>query len=109
VIGDAAIAGAMPKSATAASSAAKSCALAVAALLAGEKPQEPTLVSACYSLIAPDYAISIKGSYHRVNDQFLEIEGTGGTSLLDALPPARAREAAAADGLYSELTSEVFG
>jgi sulfide dehydrogenase [flavocytochrome c] flavoprotein subunit len=109
VIGDAAIAGAMPKSATAASSAAKSCALAVAALLAGEKPQEPMLVSACYSLIAPDYAISIRGSYHRVNDQFLEIERIGGTSLLDAPRLVRAQEAAAADSLYDSLTSEVFG
>ena len=109
VIGDAAIAGAMPKSATAASSAAKVCALAVANLLAGEKPQEPKLVSACYSLIAPGYAISIKGSYHRVNDQFLEIEGTGGTSLLDAPRSVRAQEATAADGLYDSLTSEVFG
>jgi sulfide dehydrogenase [flavocytochrome c] flavoprotein subunit len=60
-------------------------------------------------LIAPDYAISIKGSYHRVNDQFLEIEGTGGTSLLDAPLSVRAGEAVAADGLYSELTGEVFG
>ena len=41
VIGDACIAGGMPKSAFAANSQAKVCAAAVAKLLAGEKPEEP--------------------------------------------------------------------
>jgi NADPH-dependent 2,4-dienoyl-CoA reductase/sulfur reductase-like enzyme len=109
VIGDAAISGAMPKSATAANSEARICALAVAALLAGKSPGEPKLVSTCYSLLAPDYAISIEGHYHRVNDQFLEIEGIGGTSPLDAPPSVRAREAMAADGLFDSLTGEVYG
>ena len=41
VIGDATIAGAMPKSAFAANAQAKVCAAAVAKLLAGQKPDEP--------------------------------------------------------------------
>ena len=42
VIGDAAIAGAMPRSASAANSQAKICAAAIAALLAGKTPAAPT-------------------------------------------------------------------
>src|SRR5262245_13503803 len=45
VIGDAAIAGAMPKSAFAANSQAKTCAAAVAQLLAGGAPSAPKLIN----------------------------------------------------------------
>ena len=48
VIGDAAIAGAMPKSAFAANAQAKVCAAAVAALLAGGTPAPPKLINTCY-------------------------------------------------------------
>src|SRR5215472_17074240 len=64
VIGDAAIAGAMPKSAFAANAQAKVCAAAVATLLRGEPPSPPKLINTCYSLVAPDYGISIAGVYH---------------------------------------------
>src|SRR4030095_1832356 len=53
IIGDAAIAGAMPKSAFAANSQAKVCAAAVATLLAGGMPPSPKLINTCYSLVAP--------------------------------------------------------
>jgi sulfide dehydrogenase [flavocytochrome c] flavoprotein chain len=109
VIGDAAIAGAMPKSASAANAEAKLCAAALIKLFAGETPAAPTLLSTCYSLVAPDYAISINGTYHPVNEQFLEVEGAGGTSPLDAPRSVRAREAAAADGWFDAVTGEVFG
>ena len=55
MIGDAAIAGAMPKSAFAANAQAKVCAEAVAQLLAGAAPAEPRLINTCYSLVAPGY------------------------------------------------------
>src|SRR6476620_537969 len=57
VIGDAAIAGAMPKSAFAANAQAKVCAAAVVVLLAGGTPTPPKLINTCYSLVAPDYGI----------------------------------------------------
>ena len=63
VIGDAAIAGGMPKSAFAANAQAKVCAAAVARLLRGEAPTEPKLINTCYSLVAPDYGISVAGVY----------------------------------------------
>jgi sulfide dehydrogenase [flavocytochrome c] flavoprotein chain len=109
VIGDAAIAGAMPKSASAANGAAKLCAAALTRLFSGETPTAPTLVSTCYSLVAPDYAISISGTYRPLGEQFMEVEGAGGASPLDAARSVRAREAAAADGWFDAVTGEVFG
>lgn len=109
VIGDAAISGSLPKSASAANSAGKLCAAAIARLLAGAKPGEPELASACYSLVAPGYAISIAGKYHPVGDQFIEIEGAGKTSPLEAPPSLRADEARLADGWFTRITGEVFG
>jgi sulfide dehydrogenase [flavocytochrome c] flavoprotein subunit len=109
VIGDAAIAGAMPKSASAANSAGKLCAAAIVELLAGAKPREPELASACYSLLAPGYAISITGKYHPVGDQFIEIEGAGETSPLEAPRSWREEDAKLADGWFTQITGEVFG
>src|SRR5262249_7075822 len=84
VIGDAAIGGAMPRSASAANSQAKICAGAVATLLVGGTPAEPTLTSSCFSLIGPDYAISQSGSYRPVGGIYYEVEGSGATSPVDA-------------------------
>jgi NADPH-dependent 2,4-dienoyl-CoA reductase/sulfur reductase-like enzyme len=109
VIGDAAIAGAMPRSASAASSQAIICASAIATLLAGGTPPAPTLTSSCYSLIAPNYAISQTGSYRLVGDIYNEVEGAGGMSPVDAPQELRAREARAADAWFTATTAEVFG
>src|SRR3989442_7854165 len=59
VIGDAAIAGAMPKSAFAANSQAKTCAAAVARLLTGANPTPPQLINNCFRLVGPHYLISV--------------------------------------------------
>jgi sulfide dehydrogenase [flavocytochrome c] flavoprotein subunit len=109
VIGDAAIAGAMPKSAFAANAQAKICAQAVATLLAGATPAEPKLINTCYSLVAPDYGISIAGVYHPVKGQLVDVEGAGGVSPLDAPPAFRAEEADFANGWFNTITAEVFG
>jgi len=109
VIGDAAIAGAMPRSASAANSQAKICAAAIGKLLAGGTPDEPKLTSACYSLIAPDYAISQTGSYRPVNDQFNEADGGAVVSAVDAPRSLRQQEAAAAETWFKTITAEVWG
>jgi NADPH-dependent 2,4-dienoyl-CoA reductase/sulfur reductase-like enzyme len=109
VIGDAAIAGAMPKSAFAANAEAKVCAAAVAALLAGNAPATPKLINACYSLVAPDYGISVAGVYQPANGQLVEVAGSAGVSPLDAPAETRAAEAKIADGWFRTLTAEVFG
>jgi sulfide dehydrogenase [flavocytochrome c] flavoprotein chain len=109
VIGDAAIMGAMPKSAFAANAQAKVCAVAVANLLAGRKPDTPKLINACYSLVAPDYGISIAGVYRAAEGQLREVEGSGGLSPVDAPMSTRALEASYATGWFKTITEEVFG
>ncbi|HKU94145.1 MAG TPA: NAD(P)/FAD-dependent oxidoreductase [Vineibacter sp.] len=109
VIGDAAIMGAMPKSAFAANAQAKACAAAVVARLAGREVAEPRLINTCYSLVAPDYGISVAGVYRPTNGQLADIAGAGGTSPLDADAAFRAQEALYAEGWFKTITSEVFG
>jgi sulfide dehydrogenase [flavocytochrome c] flavoprotein chain len=109
VIGDAAIAGAMPKSAFAANAQAKVCALAVTSLLHNETPAPPKLINTCYSLVAPDYGISIAGVYHPVNGQLADVESAGGVSPLDAPPDFRAQEAAYAAAWFRTIAAETFG
>jgi len=109
VLGDATIAGAMPKSAFTANAQAKVCAAAIAKLVRGEKPDEPKLINTCYSLVAPDYGIHVAGVYHPVNGVLNEIEGSGGVSKVDAPAATRAMEATFADAWFNTITSEVFG
>jgi sulfide dehydrogenase [flavocytochrome c] flavoprotein chain len=109
VIGDAAIAGAMPRSASAANSQAKICAAAIARLTAGEPPRTPTLNSSCYSLIAPDYAISQRGTYRPVAGQYVEAENGAIVSPLAASTTVRQTEAEQAGAWYQSITREVFG
>ena len=108
VIGDAAITGAMPKSAFAANAEAKVCAAAVATLLRGETPSPPKLINNCYSLVAPDYGISIAGVYNPVNGQLADVEGAGGLSPADAPPDFRALEASYAEAWFRTITAEIF-
>lgn len=109
VIGDAAIAGAMPRSASAAYSQARICAAAIVAQLAGDKPAAPTLTSSCYSLIAPDYAISQKGTYRPVDDQYTEAEGGPVLSPQNASRDVRIAEAQQASEWFRNITQSVFG
>ena len=109
VIGDSAIAGAMPKSAFSANAQAKVCAAAVATLLAGGVPTSPKLINTCYSLVAPDYGISVTGVYAPANGVLADIEGAGGVSPLDAPPSVRAAEARYDEAWFETITAEVFG
>jgi NADPH-dependent 2,4-dienoyl-CoA reductase/sulfur reductase-like enzyme len=109
VVGDAAIMGAMPKSAFSANAQAKACATAVATLLDGKAPGEPRLINTCYSLIAPDYGITVAGVYKPTNGVLADIQGAGGVSPADAPRSARALEAQFADGWFKTITGEVFG
>ena len=107
VIGDAAIMGAVPKSASSAHAEAKECATAVTKMLRGEKPSETKLIGSCYSLAAPDYGFSISGSYHAANGLYAE-EQAGVSSPADAPRELRAKEAKDADAWYRKITSDIF-
>ena len=107
VLGDATIAGGMPKSAFTANAQAKVAAAAIVKLLAGGTPAEPKLINTCYSLVAPDYGISIANVYRPVNGVLTD--AGGGVSPLEAPASVRALEAVLADGWFKTITSEVFG
>jgi NADPH-dependent 2,4-dienoyl-CoA reductase/sulfur reductase-like enzyme len=108
IIGDACIAGGIPKSASAANAEAKACASAVADLISGKSPETPRLVGACYNTVAPGYAFSLSGVYQPRDGMFAEIEG-GGTSPVDAPREVRTREAENAQSWYKTITVEAFG
>ncbi|MDB5608470.1 MAG: cytochrome [Bradyrhizobium sp.] len=108
IIGDACIAGGIPKSASAANAEAKACASAVANLISGKSPETPRLVGACYNTVAPGYAFSLSGVYQPKDGMFAEIEG-GGTSPVDAPREVRTREAENAQSWYKTITVEAFG
>jgi sulfide dehydrogenase [flavocytochrome c] flavoprotein subunit len=109
VVGDAGIMGGMPKSAFSANAQAKVCATAVTTLLAGRTPVEPRLINTCYSLVAPDYGITVAGVYKPNNGLLTDIEGAGGVSPIDAPRENRALEAQFAEGWFKTITGEVFG
>ena len=109
VIGDACIAGTMPKSAFSANAQAKACAGAVATLIAGGAPAAPKLINTCYSLAAPGYGFSVAGVYHPKNGLLSEVEGSGGVSPADAPRDFRASEAVYAQSWFETTTAEVFG
>jgi NADPH-dependent 2,4-dienoyl-CoA reductase/sulfur reductase-like enzyme len=109
VIGDAAIAGAMPKSAFAANAQARVCAAAIAALLRGAPVHPPKLLNTCYSLVAPGYGISVAGVYQPANDLLSDVPGAGGTSPLEAPAAVREAEALYAEDWFHTVTADAFG
>src|SRR6185369_2166434 len=108
VIGDACIAGAIPKSASAAHAQAGACAAAIVSLMADKPPEMPRLTGACFNTVAPGYAFSLTGVYAPREGLYNEIEG-GGTSPLDAPREFRAQEAQTALTWFSTITADTFG
>jgi sulfide dehydrogenase [flavocytochrome c] flavoprotein subunit len=108
VIGDAAIASPMPKSAFSANNQAKTCAAAIVALLRGQPLAAPALMNTCYSLVSPDYGISIAAVYRVVDDQIVTVEGSSGVSPLQAPEETRALEAEYAKSWYANITADTF-
>ena len=109
VIGDAAMMGAMPKSAFSGHMQAHACAAMIHADLKGEAPPAYKLINACYSLITPDYGISVSGVYRPQNGRLMEVEGAGGVSAQDAPAEARTIEARYAFDWFNHVTGQTYG
>jgi len=110
IIGDASIAGKMPKSGFAANSQGKVCAAAIVSALYGKKMPEPSYVNTCYSLVSPDYGISVAAVYRYSSDKGIyKVEGSGGVSPADADAMFRKQEARYAKGWYDSIVSDSFG
>lgn len=108
VLGDAAIAGAMPKSASAANSQGKNCALALAAELAGRDTGGASFHNTCYSLVNPDYGISVSMIYRVEDGAIMGVKGAGGVSASDADASVREAEAEYARGWYQSVCTDAF-
>jgi sulfide dehydrogenase [flavocytochrome c] flavoprotein subunit len=107
VIGDACIAGGIPKSASAASAQGKACAAAIVDMMSGKTPETPRLTGACYNTVAPGYAFSLSGVYQPRDGQFAEIEVV--TSPVNAPREVRQREAEGAENWFRTITVDTFG
>ena len=109
VLGDSCLAGSMPKSASSANSQAKACSLAIVSLLREREPGAMFYHNTCYSLVAPDYGISVNDMYRYEDNRIKLIERAGGLSPLKAPMEYRAREAAYARSLYASINRDSFG
>jgi sulfide dehydrogenase [flavocytochrome c] flavoprotein subunit len=109
IIGDASVAGQMPKSGFAANSQGKVCAAALTAKFHAVSMPEPSYVNTCYSLVAPDYGISVAGVYRLVDGEIKSVEKSGGVSPADADRAFRENEARYAAGWYQSIVSDSFG
>jgi sulfide dehydrogenase [flavocytochrome c] flavoprotein subunit len=83
VIGDAALAGAMPKSGYSANSQAKACATNVVALLNGRETMDISGINVCYSAISEEEDISTAAIYRAEKGDIVAVPGSGGVSPLD--------------------------
>lgn len=108
VIGDACIAGAMPKSGYSANSQGKVCAAAIVAAINGEAAPAPSYVNTCYSIIAPEHGISVAGVYRLEDGRIVDIPGAGGVSPADADARTRALEQQFALDWFRNITSDMF-
>ncbi|NEX19371.1 FAD-dependent oxidoreductase [Thiorhodococcus mannitoliphagus] len=111
VIGDACIATTMPKSGYSANSQGKVVAAAIIAMLNGEEPGTPSYINTCYSIIAPDYGISVAAVYRLSEDgsEIASVPDSGGLTPMDAPDWALAREVAYAYSWYNNIVHDIFG
>ncbi|HSV29387.1 MAG TPA: NAD(P)/FAD-dependent oxidoreductase [Candidatus Omnitrophota bacterium] len=108
VIGDASIAGAMPKSGYSASSQAKVAAAAIVAELSGGKPMPMSAINTCYSLLAPDYGISVAAVFSVQDGKIDAIKGSGGVSPMGANYNFRKKEADFANGWFASVVQDTW-
>jgi len=109
VIGDACIAEAMPKSASAAASQAHQCAHAIAALLSGREPAAPNFDSVCYSMLAPQRALAIHGHFSIEAGSIVARAPAPGFAGSGGDAGASAQQARAAQRWYRDIRADAFG
>ncbi len=108
VIGDASIAGKMPKSGYAANSQAKVCAAAVVSALNGTSMEKPSYLNTCYSIVGPEFGISVAAVYELKDGAIAKVKGAGGVSPKNASAEFRKREVEYAYSWFKNITNETF-
>jgi hypothetical protein len=76
--------------------------------LRGTALPTPRLLNTCYSLVGPDYGISVGGGYRPANGLCSDIPGAGHTSPLEAPAAIRAAEARYAEDSFATITADAF-
>lgn len=109
VVGDATVAAPMPKSGFCANAQGKVVAAAIGAELAGREPSQPSWINTCYSVLAPDYGISVADVYRVANGKISTVPESGGVSPMKANSAFRAAEAHYAMGWYASITQDIWG
>lgn len=106
VIGDSCVAGAMPKSGHSAASQAKVVASVIVSRSAGDEPPAPTYANTCYSLINPDYGISVAAVYRLQEGEIKRV--AGGVTKVGESDRYHAKEARYAKAWYKSITGDAF-
>lgn len=83
VIGDACVAGAMPKSGYSANSEAKVCATNIVALMNGKEVTDLSGINTCYSYITDKDAVSVAAVYAVKEGKIVAVPNSGGVSPAD--------------------------
>ena len=108
VLGDAALAGPMPKSGFAANNQGKLVAAAIAAELTDQRAPTAWYANTCYSLLAPGYGISVAGVYRAEQGRLVDLPHSVGVSPLDAPPAHRAAEADHGAAWYAAISADIW-
>jgi len=85
------------------------CAAAIVSELGGTAMPDPSYVNTCYSLVAPDYGISVAAVYRLQDGNIVKVEGSGGVSPMEVPDEFRRKEARYARGWYQSITQDAFG
>lgn len=107
VIGDAAIAGDMPKSAFAANNQAKTIAMELRAEFFGSRLLPVRYTSTCWSALAKDDAVKNGGRYEPKDGRVVALETF--VSALEEPAALRKRQYEEAVGWYRAMTTDIFG
>lgn len=109
VVGDATIAAPMPKSGFCANAQGKVAAAAIVSALTGKEAATASWANTCYSLVGPDYGISVAGVYGVSEGKIVEIKGSGGVSPREAGDDIRKREADYGVAWYNAIAQDTWG
>ena len=107
LVGDATIAGDMPKSGFSANSQAKVAAMAIRSSLSGSKLFPARFANTCWSLIATDDGVKVGAKYEATEEKIAKTEGFISKTGEDAALRKRTYEESL--GWYEGITSDVFG
>ncbi|MEO1774875.1 MAG: NAD(P)/FAD-dependent oxidoreductase [Pseudomonadota bacterium] len=107
VLGDATIAGDMPKSGFSANSQAKVAAMAVRAALTGSKTFPARFSNTCWSLISTDNGVKVGARYEATAEKIAKTEGFISQNGEDAAMRKQTYEESI--GWYAGITADIFG